>query len=77
MAGYAINKYWTFKHKQPSYAEVGRYTFINFLALGVNVSTNQSILGLWPGAVWPALGFATAVTSLLTFICFKWWVFKA
>jgi putative flippase GtrA len=76
IVGYLINKYWTFKINQPSYAEMGRYAIINFLALGINVLTNQLILSLWPGAVWPALIFATALTGLLTFICFKLWVFK-
>ncbi|MBN1869855.1 MAG: GtrA family protein [Candidatus Omnitrophica bacterium] len=76
IAGYLLNKYWTFKHGERSYAEIGRYTFINVLALGINVVTNQSILNLRPGAVWPALIMATAVTSFLTFIFFKWWVFK-
>jgi len=74
--GYLLNKYWTFKSSQPPRAEVGRFIIINFLALGINVLTNQSILNKWPGAVWPALITATAVTSLLTYICFKWWVFK-
>lgn len=74
--GYLLNKYWTFKNNRPSYAEVGRYVLINFLALGVNISTNQGLLSLWPGAVWPAVVIATAFTSLLIFICFKWWVFR-
>ena len=73
--GYLLNKYWTFKSNRPSRAEAGRFILINFLALGINVLTNQSILNTWPGAVWPALITATAVTSLLIYICFKWWVF--
>ena len=77
IAGYLLNKYWTFKHDQKSYAEVGRYILISFLALGVNVSANQIVLSLWPGTVLPALIIATVLTSLLIFICFKWWVFKA
>lgn len=76
IAGYLFNKYWTFERGQGSHAEIGRYVLINFLALGVNISTNQGLLSLWPGAVWPAVIIATVVTSLLIFICFKWWVFK-
>lgn len=74
--GYALNKYWTFKHGRASYLEIGRYTLINTAALGINVLTNQSVLTVLPGAVWPALFVATAVTGLVTFVCFKWWVFK-
>lgn len=76
IAGYSFNKCWTFQHNRRSYAEIGRYTQINILALVINVLTNQGILSLWPGAVWPALIIATALTALLTFIGFKWWVFK-
>ncbi len=77
ITGYLFNKYWTFQHNQPSCAEVGRYVLINLLALGVNVLTNQSVLNVRPGAVYLALGIATALTSLLTFIGFKWWVFRS
>ncbi len=76
IVGYLLNKYWTFKRNQPSYAEVGRYTLTNFLALGINVVTNQSVLNLRPDAVFLALVIATIVTSLFTFVCFKWWVFR-
>jgi len=76
IVGYLFYKYWTFKHKQASYAEVSRYALINFLALGINVLTNQHILNVWPGAVFVALVIATTLTSLFTFICFKWWVFR-
>lgn len=75
--GYLLNKYWTFERAEQSIAELGRYALINLLALAVNVSTNQVILIIWPGAIWPALLTATALTALLTFMCFKWWVFKA
>ncbi|MCX5700443.1 MAG: GtrA family protein [Candidatus Omnitrophica bacterium] len=75
--GYLLNKFWTFKHNKPSsYAEVGQYALINFLALGINVLTNQSILNAWPRAVWVALIIATIITGLFTYICFKWWVFR-
>ena len=77
IVGYLLYKYWIFKHNQPSsYAEVGRYALINFLALGINVLTNQSILKRWPGAVFLALIIATILTGLFTFVCFKWWVFR-
>lgn len=76
IVGYLLNKYWTFKHNQPSYAELARYIFINFLALGINVLTNQSILNVWPDAVYIALVLATILTSLFTFVGFKWWVFR-
>jgi len=74
---YLLNKYWTFKYNEPSYAEVGRYTLVNFLALGINVLTNQSILERWPGSVLLALVIASMLTGLFTFVCFKWWVFRA
>ena len=77
IVAYLFNKYWIFKYnKSSSYPEVGRYLIINFLGLGVNVLTNQSILNLRPGAVLLALIIASMLTGLLTFICFKWWVFK-
>ena len=74
--GYLLMKYWIFKRNQASFAEVGRYAFINSLALGVNVFTNHSILKLWHGNVFLALIIATVVTGLFTFVCFKWWVFR-
>lgn len=77
IVGYLLNKYWTFQRNQPSYSEIGRYALINFLALGVNVLTNQGILNARPGAVLLALVIATALTSALTFAGFKWWVFRA
>jgi putative flippase GtrA len=77
IVAYLLNKYWTFKRNQPSYVEVGWYILINFLALGMNVLANQGILNLWPKAVFLALIIATILTGLFTFVCFKWWVFKA
>ncbi len=76
IVGYLLNKHWTFKYHQTSLTEVGRYTLINLLALGINVLTNQSILNLWPGAVLTAFIIATSLTGLFTFVCFKWWVFR-
>lgn len=77
IVAYLLNKYWIFPHNQSSYAQVGRYILINFLALGFNVLTNQSVLNFRPGAVLLALIIASMLTGLLTFICFKWWVFRA
>ena len=76
IVGYVLNKYWTFRQAQRSYTEVGRYAVTNMSALGFNVLTNQGILVLWSGAVGLALVTATALTSLLTYACFTWWVFK-
>jgi len=76
IVGYLLGKYWIFKNKQTSYAEMGRYAFISLLALGANVLTNQSILHAWPGQVFLALITATIATGLFTFVCFKWWVFR-
>ena len=74
--GYLFDKYWTFKNNQASYMEVLRYAFINFLALGINVFINHCVLSLRPGAILTALIITTSVTSLFTFVCFKWWVFR-
>ncbi|MCX5714020.1 MAG: GtrA family protein, partial [Candidatus Omnitrophica bacterium] len=74
--GYLLYKYWIFNNGKLSYAEFGRYTLANTLALLINVLTNQSILNVYPGAVWPALIIATMLTSVFAFICFKWWVFR-
>ena len=74
--GYLLYKYWTFKHHQPSYSEVVRYTLVSLLALEVNVFTNQSVLNVRADPVYIALGIATVVTSLVTFVGFKWWVFR-
>ena len=75
--GYLLNKFWTFKYSNPpSYTEVGKYALVNFLALGINVLTNQIILNLWPGAIGVALIIATGLTGIFTFVCFKWWVFR-
>jgi putative flippase GtrA len=42
----------------------------------MNVLINQGILSLWQGAIWAALIIATTLTSLFTFVFFKWWVFR-
>lgn len=78
IVAYLFNKYWIFPYsKFPSYVEVGRYVFINVLALGINVLTNQSIIVVWPKAIFVAFITAAMATGLFTFFCYKWWVFKA
>ena len=77
ITGYLFNKYWIFQCLKPSRAEVDRYIFINFLALGINVVANQRILNAWPGSVLAALFIASMLTGLFTFICYKWWVFRS
>lgn len=77
IVGYWLNKYWALRHNQPSsFSEVGRYVFVIFLALIVNVLINKVILGMWPGAVVVALIMASITAGLFAFICFKWWVFR-
>jgi putative flippase GtrA len=77
IVGYLLNKYWTFKNNKASLSEIRRYILISFLALGINILTNQSILNAWPGAVYPALIIASTLTGVFTYITFKWWVFIA
>ncbi len=77
IVSYLLTKYWIFKRNQSSHAEIGWYVLINFLALGINVLTNQSMLNVWPKNILLALIFATALTGAFTFSCFKWWVFRA
>ncbi len=77
IVAYFLNKYWTFSGSPPaSYLETGRYLITNFVALGINVLTNQSILNAWPNTVFGALIIASMVTGVLSFVFFKWWVFK-
>ena len=76
IVGYLLCKYWIFKRNRISYAEMGRYALVNFLALGINVLANQTILNIWPGAILAALLIATALTGFFTFVCFKGWVFR-
>jgi len=77
IVSYLLNKYWIFQYnRSSSYPEMGRYILINFLALGINVVTNQSILERWPGAIFLALIIASMLTGFFTFVCFKWWVFR-
>jgi len=76
IVGYLLNKYWTFKQKESSYGEVGRYWLVNFIALGINILVNQAVLKVWPEGVVVALIVTTIVTSVFTYVGFKWWVFK-
>lgn len=77
IVGYLLCKYWIFKNRELSFSEIIRYAFINSLALGINVLINHRVLILWPRAVLISLIIATSLTGIFTFICFKWWVFKA
>lgn len=77
IVAYLFNKLWIFQYGQPqSYAEIGRYMFINLLALCINVLTNNYILHVWPASILCALISASILTGLFTYICFKWWVFR-
>ena len=77
VVSYLFNKYWIFQRsKKFSGFELGKYAFIYFLALGINVLTNQGILNVWPRSVLFALIVASMLTGLFTFVCFKWWVFR-
>ena len=75
--GYILYKYWIFKNEKASIFEMFHYAFINSVALVINVFINHSILSHWHGAVLVALITATSITGLLTYVSFKWWVFKA
>jgi putative flippase GtrA len=76
IVGYLLNKYLVFKNNQTSVAEMAKFIFINLLALGVNVLINQTLLQSFQSPVWLALMTATAVTNVMIFVSFKWWVFK-
>ncbi len=76
VVGYLLSKFLIFRHNQPSAGEIGRYVLINFLALGLNVLLNQSVLSVWRGSFSLAWIVATLSTGLFTFVCFKWWVFR-
>ncbi len=74
---YVLNKFWIFKSKTAvSYQEISRYILVNILALGVNVLTNQCVLKFLPGAVLLSWIIAAMTTGFLTFLGFKWWVFR-
>ncbi len=74
---YLLNKFWIFKSKTSvSYQEIGRYILVNLLALGINVLINHGILKFWPQAVLLSWIIAAMVTGLVTFLGFKWLVFR-
>ena len=76
VVAYVLNKYWTFKQKQQSSSEVVRFIVANFMALGLNVATNEIILKINHEAVFLALVVATTLTSVFSYVVFKFWVFK-
>lgn len=76
VVAYVLNKYWTFKQEQKSSSEVVRFIIANFIALGLNVAVNETILRINHEAVLLALVTATILTSIFTFVVFKFLVFK-
>ena len=73
---YLLNKYWIFKRRRQSSAEAVRFVVFSLLLLGLNVLTNHGMRLAWPGAVlWPLLT-ATALTGAVSYVGFKWWVFR-
>ncbi|MBP9854585.1 MAG: GtrA family protein [Candidatus Omnitrophica bacterium] len=73
---YFLNKYWTFKQEDKSYTEVVRFIIGEVLAFIVNIGINELMLRL-SASVFLALVVATAVTTVFTFILFKYWVFSS
>ena len=76
VVAYALNKYWTFQRARPSSTEASRFVLFNLFALSLNVLTNHGMLSVWPGAVLLALLMATTVTGVVSYVGFKWWVFR-
>ena len=77
VVAYLLNTFWVFEQGQASASSGVKFAIANTLLLGVNVLTNGSMLRVWPAAVAVALGMATCVTSALSFVCFKWWVYRS
>ena len=77
VAAYLLNTYWVFEQRRASSAGAVKFAVASTLLLGVNVLTNSGVLKVWPTAVAEALVLATLVTGALSFVCFKWWVFRA
>ncbi len=76
LVAYLFNKHWIFQcHCSKASGEAGRYIFVNFLALGLNLLTNHGILAVWPEAILPALIAASVATGVFVYIGYKWWVF--
>ncbi len=77
IVAYLFNKRWIFRYSETATApELGRYLLTNVVTLGLNVAINQRILEVWPGAVLPAISMAAILTGAVTFVSYKWWVFK-
>ncbi len=76
VVAYLLNNYWVFEQRQASSAGAVKFAVANTLLLSVNVLTNSGVLRVWPTAVIGALVLATFVTSALSYVCFKWWVFR-
>jgi putative flippase GtrA len=76
VVAFFLNNYWVFPRGGAPAAGAVRFAVANTLLLGVNVLTNGAVLAAWPSAVLPALAVATAVTSFLSYVSFKWWVFR-
>ncbi len=76
IAGYLLNKYWTFCKQKKCYPEMARYWIVELVLLGYNVLANRVILNLWPSAIFLALAIASVSTAVLSFTLKKWWVFK-
>jgi len=74
--GYLLNSYWIFARTRPSFAEVGRYTLTNVLALILNVSVNASAITVFHASVYAAFAAAVSITAVFTYLCFSWWVFR-
>lgn len=76
VVAYLFHKYWTFEQLKASRREIIKFVMVNILMLEINVLVNQGMLSLWPKSVLLALFTAAMVTNLLTFIFFKFWVFR-
>jgi putative flippase GtrA len=74
--GYFLNKHFTFRSRRRSVDEMGKYLVVQVVLLGVNVASNEAALRAFPGAVFPALVFASLVAFFTSFTLKKWWVFR-
>ena len=75
VVAYLLNNYWVFEQGRASSGVAVRFVVANALIMGANVLTHGTVLKVSPGAVAPALVTATVVTSALSYVSFKWWVF--
>lgn len=76
IAGYLFTKYWVFCEQKTHYPEMGRYMIAGLVLLGCNVLINRTTLNFFPSAVLSALIIASAITTILSFVLKKYWVFK-